>query len=428
MSVLGCGKKNSKNLPLMSLITYNLIKKMLFNYKALDEKGEEKTGSIEAINVDVAINSLQRRGFIISQIKEEGKGSLLERKFSFFNRVSNKDIVILSRQMATMFEAQVSALRVFQLIAGQAEKASIRNVLSEVASDLQGGSSISDALYKHSNVFSDFYVNMVRSGEESGKLDQTFLFLADYLDRSYEVTSKVKNALVYPAFVVFTFFTVMILMFTMVIPKISAILVESGQSIPTYTKIVMGISDFLVSYGLFLIIIAAVGSLFFYRYSRTQEGRITVDKAKLSIPYVNNLFRKLYLSRFSDNMNTMLISGIPMVRGLELTSKVVGSEIYKQILERSLDSVKGGSSLSDSLAKESEIPGILIQMIKIGEETGELGNILKTLSNFYRREVINAVDTVVGLIEPIMIVTLGLGVGILLSSVLIPIYNISSAM
>lgn len=401
---------------------------MLFNYKALDEKGEEKTGSIEAVNVDIAISSLQRRGLIISQIKAEGEDSLLKRKFSFFNRVSNKDVVILSRQMATMFEAQVSALRVFQLIAGQVEKAALRNVLNEVSSDLQGGSSISDALYKHPNVFSDFYVNMVRSGEESGKLDQTFLFLADYLDRSYEVTSKVKNALVYPAFVVFTFFAVMILMFTMVIPKISAILVESGQSIPTYTKIVMGISNFLVSYGLFLLVIAAVGAFFFYRYSRTAEGKISVDKTKLSIPYVNNLFRRLYLSRFSDNMNTMLLSGIPMVRGLELTSKVIGNEIYKQIMERSLESVKGGSSLSDSLDKEKEMPGILIQMIKIGEETGELGNILKTLSNFYRREVINAVDTIVGLIEPIMIVTLGLGVGILLSSVLIPIYNISSAM
>jgi len=401
---------------------------MLFNYKSLNEKGEEKSGSIEAINVDIAINSLQRRGLIISEIKAEEGGSLFERKFSFFNRISNKDVVILSRQMATMFEAQVSALRVFQLIAGQVEKRALRNVLNEVASDLQGGSPISDALYKHPNVFSDFYVNMVRSGEESGKLDQTFLFLADYLDRSYEVTSKVKNALVYPAFVVFTFFAVMILMFTMVIPKISAILVESGQEIPTYTKIVMGTSNFLVDYGLFLLVIGAVGTFFFYRHSRTKEGKISLDKTKLSIPYINNLFRKLYLSRFSDNMNTMLLSGIPMLRGLELTSKVIGNEIYKGIMERALEGVKSGSSLSDSLSKEKEMPGILIQMIKIGEETGQLGNILKTLSNFYRREVINAVDTVVGLIEPIMIVTLGLGVGILLSSVLIPIYNISSAM
>ncbi|HCD38315.1 MAG TPA: hypothetical protein DEQ77_06290, partial [Candidatus Omnitrophica bacterium] len=154
--MVGIRKNNPKNLP---PTTYHL--KMLFNYKALDEKGEEKTGSVEAMNVDIAINSLQRRGLIISEIKAANQGSLLQRKFSFFNRVSNKDVVILSRQMATMFEAQVSALRVFQLIASQVEKAALRNVLNEVASDLQGGSSISDALYKHPNVFSDFYVNMV---------------------------------------------------------------------------------------------------------------------------------------------------------------------------------------------------------------------------------------------------------------------------
>ena len=401
---------------------------MLFNYKALDENGEEKIGSVEAVNIDVAINSIQKRGLIISKIKDSEEVSFFERKFSFFSGVSNKDIVILSRQMATMFEAQVSALRVFQLIGAQVKKTALRKVLSEVASDLQGGSSISDALNKHPGVFSDFYVNMVRSGEESGKLDQTFIFLADHLDRTYEITSKVKNALVYPAFVVFTFFAVMILMFTMVIPKISAILVESGQAIPIYTKIVLGISNFLVSYGVFLLVILVIGSFFFAKYSRTKEGRMAIDRFKLSVPYAKELFLKLYLSRIADNMNTMLSSGIPIIRGLELTSSVVGNEIFKQIIERSAESVKGGVSLSDSLASESEIPGILIQMIKIGEETGELGNILKTLSNFYRREVINAVDTIVGLIEPIMIVTLGLGVGILLSSVLIPIYNISSAM
>ncbi len=401
---------------------------MLFNYKALDENGEEKIGSVEAVNIDVAINSIQKRGLIISKIKDSEEVSFFERKFSFFSGVSNKEIVILSRQMATMFEAQVSALRVFQLIGAQVKKTALRKVLSEVASDLQGGSSISDALNKHPGVFSDFYVNMVRSGEESGKLDQTFIFLADHLDRTYEITSKVKNALVYPAFVVFTFFAVMILMFTMVIPKISAILVESGQAIPIYTKIVLGISNFLVSYGVFLLVILVIGSFFFAKYSRTKEGRMAIDRFKLSVPYAKELFLKLYLSRIADNMNTMLSSGIPIIRGLELTSSVVGNEIFKQIIERSAESVKGGVSLSDSLASESEIPGILIQMIKIGEETGELGNILKTLSNFYRREVINAVDTIVGLIEPIMIVTLGLGVGILLSSVLIPIYNISSAM
>lgn len=190
---------------------------MLFNYKALNDKGAESDGSIEAINVDVAITSLQRRGLIISSIKSnEAETSILGKKFTLFSGVSNKEVVILSRQMATLFEAQVSALRVFRLLSSETENAVLGVKLAEIADEIQGGSTISKALAKHPKIFSSFYVNMVRSGEESGKLDQIFVYLADYLDRNFAVTSKAKNALIYPAFVVFTFLAVMILMLTLV--------------------------------------------------------------------------------------------------------------------------------------------------------------------------------------------------------------------
>lgn len=401
---------------------------MLFNYKAVDSVGAEKSGSIDAINVDVAIASLQRRGLIISSIKGEEEVSFLKRKFSFFERVKTRDVVILSRQMATLFEAQVSALRVFRLLAGETENKILQQKLTEISDDLQGGSSISNALAKHPTIFSDFYVNMVKAGEESGKLDETFLFLADYLDRSYEITSKARNALIYPAFVILTFVVVMILMLTIVIPKISGILVESGQGIPIYTQVILGISGFFVDYGLILLAIVMVGGYFLWRFVRTPSGRLSLDRFKLTIPFASNLYRKLYLSRISDNMHTMLISGIPMIRALELTSTVINNEVYKNILQNAVELVKGGSSVSESMGKNEEIPGIMVQMIKIGEETGELANILKTLAKFYVREVNNAVDTLVDLIEPLMIVLLGLGVGFLLASVLIPIYSISSGL
>ena len=269
---------------------------------------------------------------------------------------------------------------------------------------------------------------MVKSGEESGKLEQTFLFLADYLDRSYEVTSKVKNALIYPAFVGFTFFTVMILMFTMVIPKIAGILKDSGQSIPFYTQVVLWISNFVVDYGIFLLILFVIGGFFFWRFSRTEAGKISVDNTKISIPYLQILYRKLYLSRIADNMNTLLLSGIPMVRALELTADVVDNKVYENILRKANEDVKSGMPVSQALDHKKEIPGIFVQMIRVGEETGQVGKILKTMSSFYQREVINAVDTMVGLIEPVMIVGLGLGVGILLAAVLVPIYNISAGM
>lgn len=400
---------------------------MLFNYKAIDKSGETKEGVIEAISIDVAINSLQKRDLIISTIAPQEEGGSFIRKIPFFNRISNKEIVILSRQMATLFEAQVSALRIFKLISSEVQNPELRKSLVEVADDLQGGSSISKALSKHPHVFSDFYVNMVKAGEESGRLDETFNYLADYMDRTYEVTSKAKNALVYPAFVVFTFISVMILMFTVIIPKISAILVDSGQDLPVYTRLVIGASDFFVSYGVFIAAAVLIGVFMLWRFVQTPQGKLSFASFKLTVPYVGELYRKLYLSRISDNMSTMIVSGIPMVRSLEVTSAVVGNRIYEDILDQSLIAVKGGSSLSSALSQFEEMPGILVQMIKVGEETGELGKIFKTLARFYQREVINAVDTLVGLIEPVMIVALGLGVGILLASVLMPIYNIASS-
>ncbi len=401
---------------------------MLFKYKAINQSGAETEGSVDAVNIDIAISSLQRRGFVITTIKpaDQDSSSLLGRDISFFDRIKNKDIVILSRQLATLFTAQVSALRIFRLLSAEAESKPLRKKLTEVADDIQAGSSISISLSKHPKVFSTFYVNMVRAGEESGKLDETFQFLADYLDRTYEVNSKVKNALIYPTFVVFTFVAVMSLMLTVVIPKISSILESSGQAIPIYTKVVIALSGFLVDFGPFILVLLVVGLFMLFRFAKTDAGKAAFSRTRIEIPYIGELYRKLYLSRISDNLNTMLSSGIPMIKVIELTSAVVDNRVYEEIMHQTLEAVKAGSALSDAMSKYPEIPGILVQMIRVGEETGELGNILKTLAKFYQREVINAVDTLVDLIEPVMIVLLGLGVGFLLASVLIPIYNISS--
>lgn len=401
---------------------------MIFSYKALDTDGNEKSGTIDAINDDIAIRSLQQRGLVISSIKAVKEEGALGKSFTFGGGVSNKDLVILSRQVATLFEAQVSALRVFRLLAEETEKPALRYALLEVSNDLQGGSAISKALEKHPKIFSLFYVNMVRAGEESGKLDQTFLYLADYLDRMYEVTSKARNALIYPAFVISVFLVVMALMFTTVIPKLSTILEDSGQAIPAYTKVVIGISSFMVNYGIFFVILIALGGVWLWRYMNTPAGDIALSRIKISVPYIGTLYRKLYLSRIADNMNTMLSSGIPMLRGLEISSVVVGNSLYENLLKEAVESVRGGSSVADAMSGSELIPNIMTQMIRIGEETGELAGILKTLAHFYEREVKNAVDTLVDLIEPAMIVLLGLGVGTLLASVLIPIYNISAGM
>ncbi|PIR40091.1 MAG: hypothetical protein COV33_01650 [Candidatus Zambryskibacteria bacterium CG10_big_fil_rev_8_21_14_0_10_34_34] len=400
---------------------------MLFVYKTINKNGERGDGSIEASQMDSAIVALQAKGLAVLSIKPKEESDDIFRKIPFFNKVSNKEVVILSRQMSTLFEAQVSALRVFKLIGTEAENITLRKHLLEIVDDLQGGSSISSALSKHPDVFSDFYVNMIKSGEESGHIDQTFAYLADYMDRTYEVSSKAKNALIYPAFVIFTFISVMILMFTVIVPKISVIIKDSSAEIPFYTKIVFWVSD-LFTQNWALLIIGLIGTIMgVIWYSKTEEGSRWISNTRLYIPYVGDLYRKLYLSRFSDNMSTMVLSGIPMLKAIEVTASIIDNEIYKEILDEAVTKVKGGQALSVALSDRKEIPSILTQMVKVGEETGELGKILKTMSKFYQREVINAVDTLVGLIEPVMIVALGVGVGILLASVLMPIYNIAGA-
>lgn len=402
---------------------------MIFSYKALDERGNPNNGTIEAVNQDSAINSLQKRGYTVLSVSEAGenKGGILNKNFTLFGGIKNKDIVILSKQMSTLFTAQISALRIFQLLASEEEKPALRKVLTQIADDIQSGSYISTALSKHPKVFDTFYTNMVKAGEEAGKLDQTFQFLADYLERTYEVTSKVKNALIYPAFVITTFVAVMVLMLTVVIPKISTIIIESGQEIPAYTQVVISLSNFLVDYGpLFLILLVVFGGLG-VRFLFSDSGKSFLSKLKLGLPYISNLYKKLYLSRISDNLNTMLTSGIPMLKALELTGGVIDNNIYEDMMGEVIEDVKAGFSLSDAFGKHPEIPGILVAMTRVGEETGSIGDILKTLARFYQKEVMNAVDTLVDLIEPLMIVLLGLGVGFLLASVLIPIYNISSS-
>jgi type IV pilus assembly protein PilC len=217
---------------------------MIFKYVALDAQNAKREGTVDATSADAAISAVQKRGYTVVSIEEqaESKG-FLNIEFNFFEGVSNKEVVILSRQIATLFQASVSPLRIFRLLSTEIENKYLQRILNQVVDDLQGGSSIARALAAHPKVFSSFYINLVRAGEESGSLEKSFNYLADYLDRSYEITSKAKNALIYPAFVIGVFFTVMALMLTMVIPKVAQILVDGGGELPVYTRAVIGLSS-----------------------------------------------------------------------------------------------------------------------------------------------------------------------------------------
>lgn len=401
---------------------------MLYRYTAIDQtNNEEKSGTVEAATVDIAIAALQRRKFVIITIVGVDEVSFWKKSMTFRARVSYRDVVILSRQISTLFTAQVSTLRIFQLLAQETENPALGKSLEEVSEDLQGGMSLSNSLAKHPETFSDFYVNMVRAGEESGNLSQTFQYLADYLDRTYELVNKTRNALIYPAFVIVVFIVVMILMLVVVVPKLSAVILETGKELPFYTMAVIGFSNFFVNYGLFLLAAFAFLGFFGWQYMRTLAGKEFLAHLALTTPYIGDLYKKLYLARIADNLSTMLSSGIAVVRAVEIASSVVGNKIYEDALLDVAEAVRSGVALSVAMARHEEIPSIMVQMMKVGEETGEVGNILDTLAKFYKREVDTAVDTLIGLIEPAMIVLLGFGVGGLLTSILLPIYDITSS-
>jgi len=399
---------------------------MLFTYKVLTKEGEVREGSIDTLSEDSAIRSLQQRGFtIVSLVGAEEKG-LFGREIFVAKSVPLRDIVLLSKQISVLFSAHVSVLKAFQMLAEESTNPLLKKTLGHITTDIQGGSSIADALNKHPRIFSNFYVNMVRVGEEAGKLNEIFEYMADYLNRNYELTVKARNALTYPVFVIGVFVLIMTLLLTVIYPKLADILQDVGQEIPFYTKAIIALSDFLVHYWIFILVALIIGGGFLFRYAKTEDGRTYVSKFKLNVPVIGNLMRKFYLSRISDSMFTMLTSGVPLVRTLEVTVSVVQDATYEDILKETVNDVKGGSLVSESFGKHEEIPGVMRQIIRAGEETGELGKILKVLAEFYRREVYNAVEVLVGLVEPILIVLLGVGVGIVVASVLVPIYNIST--
>lgn len=407
---------------------------MLYKYKVINKDGGELEGSLEAANRELAVSSLQRREYVIVSVAEttddQGKSFkdylTLDIKL-FKEKVKEKDIVIFSRQIATMFEAGVQALKSFRLLAAESDNPALREVLTSLSDDLQSGTSLYKAFSKHERVFTKFYVNLVKAGEEAGKLSETFLYLADYMERSYELKQKTKKALTYPAFVIATFIIIMTIMVIFVIPKMAEMLAQQGQALPLFTKIILGISNAITGYWYILIPSITGAVIMAKRWADTPEGAAYMDGVKLKIPVISNTYQKIFLARLADNLNTMLSSGVSIVNALEITAEVVDNYVYEQLILRVSEKVQNGSALSQALMEENgQIPNIMIQMVKIGEETGELGYMLKNLSRFYKQEVERAIDSMVAMIEPIMILGLGAGVGILLSSVMMPMYNVAT--
>lgn len=398
-----------------------------FEYKARTKEGETRSGVIEASTSDAALDLLQQNNLMVLSLKEEVRPSFLSIRIPFGRPVSQKDVVIFSRQLATLFEARIPVVTALKTLVGETNKPALRKAIAQILDDVAGGLALSQAMAKHSSIFSAFYIHLIRSGEESGKLQEVFSYLADYLERSYYLTSKARNSLIYPVFVFFAFAGVLIIMLVVVIPRLLNIFQETGQTVPFYTQIIIYLSLFLRQWGLAFLVLLIVAALFLWRWGLTPAGKFFFHTLQLNIPIVGVLYRKLFMARLTDNLQTLIGSGVPLIRALGIAGDVVDNVVYKTAVRDAIESVKGGSTISAAFEKTAAIPVLVTQMIKIGEASGRLEFILGNVAKFYQKEVDSSLENLVALIEPALIVFLGLGIGVLVTAVLVPLYNLVGA-
>ena len=400
---------------------------MKYKYKARNQAGVLQEGIVEASTVSNASALLQRHNLVVVSLEPQKETNPLLGLSRIWEGVSGKEFVIFSRQMAVMVEAKVPLLSALKGIIEQTDNPYFAGILSLVLADVDEGKSLSDALRRHPEVFSELYVNMVQSGEISGNLQQSLENLADNIEKNYLLSQKIKGVLYYPAFILSAFFIVGFLMITFVIPKLTEMLKETNAKLPITTRALIWTGDFMQHYWwavLIAIIAAVVGVL---RYIRTEDGSKEFDVIKLRIPLVGRVLKYVYLARFAENLSTLVRSGIPIVSALQITGRVVGNSVYENNIFEAAEKVKTGGTVSEVLSQKKDFPSLMTQMIKVGEETGKLDSTLDTMAKFFSREADQIVSNLSSIIEPVLIVILGVAVGTLVFSIIIPIYNIATS-
>jgi len=397
-----------------------------FAYYAKNKQGEPKKGIINTVNQDLALKVLQENGFTVINIEnlDAKKNINLNLNLDIFDGVPQRELVVFVRLLSVLLNVQISLNQSLTILRDQTKNKFFNAALTQVINDIQDGNSFSEALDKHPKAFSKFFVAIIRSGEKTGGLQESLNFLADYLEDSYGIDSKIKGALMYPAFVTLVFLGIGLYIAYSVLPGLVDTLQDlSTAELPITTKIIIWGSDFLQAYIGFVIggIVGLVGGLWYY--SKTPAGKRVWDRLQLKLPVFGDLFTKIYVSRFVINMQTLLKASIPIIESLKITASVVGNTVFEDIINESIKEVKGGGQMSSAILRSKEFPNISAQIIQVGEKTGKLDEILGTIGRFYKAEIENTVKNLTALLEPIIMVVIGLGVAIFIMAILMPIYN-----
>lgn len=401
---------------------------MQFNYVARDKLGEVHTGTIKAPTQEDAVAVLQANDLIVISCQSIEGIPVWMRQVKFIQKVKNKDIVNFSRQLSILFSAKVSLVVALRALAKQQKSEYFQNIINDISNDVEAGTIFSKTLAKYPKIFSSFFINLIKSGEVSGNLENSLNYLADHLEKQYYLQTRLRNALMYPGFIFLGFIVVAVLMLVLVIPNLVSILEQSGQELPFTTTLIIWLSDLLRNWGWLILVFLIFAGFLVWRYAHSPKGKRFFDQLKLKLPIFGEVFRKIYISRFSDNLSILIRGGLPILQALQISADVIGNIIFTELVLAAKEEVRIGNPMSSAFEKTKEIPPMVTQMIFTGERTGQLELVLQKVSAFYGREVDNVISTLSTLIEPILIVFLGIGVAILLGAILMPIYNIASGM
>jgi len=397
---------------------------MKFKYQARNKDGELQVGFVESYSQNGAADVLVSHGLYVLSLENESKDNFFDKFLAMFKHISLTDLMIFTRQFATLMEAKVSLGDSMKNLQKQTRSAMMKEVIYEIGTDVDSGLSLSQALERQKDVFSEFYVSMIRSAEITGRLEEAIIYLAEYIEKQKLWRSRIVNALIYPAILVAMFLGIVILMVTMILPNIKPILLEAGD-LPWYTDVVLNGGDFITTWWWVAIIVILPMVMFFLEYIRSDEGKVVVDEVLLRTPVFGSLFSKMYIARFAESLGILVKGGIPIAQALEITSRSIGSSVFQDILHDVSDRVRGGELLSAALERyEYYFPSLVSQMIAIGETTGRLEELLGRIAIFYTRDVDDMMSRLGELVQPLIIAIIGVFVGFLFASILVPIYNL----
>ncbi len=398
---------------------------MKYTYKAKTAEGEEKTGEIEADNLSAAADILRKQNLFIASLTpiKETKVSL-DFLNKIFKKVSLRDKVIFTQELSVMLRSGFPLVPALKILERQTENKYLAQTINQIAEEVKGGATLSSSIEKRPDIFPSLYGQVVKSGEKSGKLANVLLKLASDLSKNYDLTAKIKGALVYPIFILATLVVVIIIIMIFVIPQLEDLFREVGATLPLATRILLGGSNFIINFW-WLIIIVIVGLFFFYQWAKKiPEVKSVIDSMKLKIPVFGQLQKKVYLARFTRTLATLTSAGLPVLDTFETLTELTDNVHLQNDLTQAARKIEAGSPIGKSLGESKNFPPLICEMISVGEKAGNLDYVLRNLSKFLERDVNYMSKNLTVLLEPILMIVMGVGVAFVLLSVLGPIYNL----